>query len=110
MGIKILILAGLKRHRGALLGIFLLITLTATVTGTVLTLWTNAAHHEETGLTQAGFGELTAWVSGEADTESLTEEITNLTRLGRVQGVTQQELKDILSKGDVEITFTLSNS
>lgn len=34
----------------------------------------------------------------------------NFTRLGRVQGVTQQELKDILSKGDVEITFTLSNS
>lgn len=34
----------------------------------------------------------------------------NFTRLGRVQGVTQQELKDILGKGDVEITFTLSNS
>ncbi len=34
----------------------------------------------------------------------------NFTRLGRVQGVTQQELKDILSKGDVEVTFTLSNS
>ncbi len=34
----------------------------------------------------------------------------NFTRLGRVQGVTQQELKDILGEGDVEITFTLSNS
>ncbi|ANU52790.1 hypothetical protein I5Q82_17695 [Acutalibacter muris] len=82
---QILICAGLKRHRGALLGIFLLITLTATVTGTVLTLWANAAHHEETGLTQAGFGELTAWVSGEADTESLTEEITNLDEIDRAE-------------------------
>ena len=81
---RILIRAGLKRHWGALLGIFLLITLTATVTGTVLTLWANAAH-EETGLTQAGFGALTAWVSGEADTESLSTEITNLDEIGKVE-------------------------
>ncbi len=33
----------------------------------------------------------------------------NFTRLGRVRGVTQQELKDILGEGDVEITFSLSN-
>lgn len=34
----------------------------------------------------------------------------NFTRLGKVQGITQQELKDILGAGDVEITFSLSNS
>lgn len=31
----------------------------------------------------------------------------NFTRLGKVQGVTQQELKDILGEGDVEITFSI---
>ena len=31
----------------------------------------------------------------------------NFTRLGKVQGVTQQELKDILGEGDVEITFSV---
>lgn len=83
MGIKILIRAGLKRHRGALLGIFLLITLTATVTGTVLTLWANASAHEESGLTQAGFGELTAWVR--ADAESLAAEIAAMDEIDRAE-------------------------
>lgn len=31
----------------------------------------------------------------------------NFTRLGKVQGVTQQQLKDILGEGDVEITFSV---
>ncbi|RKJ39790.1 hypothetical protein D7X94_11020 [Acutalibacter sp. 1XD8-33] len=31
----------------------------------------------------------------------------NFTQLGKVQGVTQQELKDILGEGDVEITFSV---
>lgn len=85
MGIKILIRAGAKRHRGTLWGIFLLIVLISVVTGTVLTLWANAAAHEEAGLTQAGFGELTAWVSGGADTESLAAEITALDEIDIVE-------------------------
>lgn len=32
----------------------------------------------------------------------------NFTRLGKVQGVTEQELREILGAGDVEITFSLS--
>ena len=82
---QILIRAGLKRHQGTLCGIFLLIALIAAVTGTVLTLWANAAAHEEAGLTQAGFGELTAWISGGADTESLAAEITALDEIDRVE-------------------------
>lgn len=31
----------------------------------------------------------------------------SLTRLGRVQNITQQELRDILGEGDVEITFSM---
>ena len=82
---QILIRAGLKRHKGTLCGIFLLIALIAAVTGTVLPLWANAAAHEEAGLTQAGFGELTAWISGGADTESLAADITAPDIIDRVE-------------------------
>lgn len=34
----------------------------------------------------------------------------SLTRLGKVQDITQQGLKDILGDGDVEITFSLNNT
>lgn len=34
----------------------------------------------------------------------------NFTRLGKVQGVTQEELREILGTGDVEAMFSLSNA
>ena len=32
----------------------------------------------------------------------------NLTRLGKIDGIAAQELKDILGGGDVEMTFSLA--
>ena len=44
---------------------------------------------------------------GNSVTVYYDENTWNFTRLGKVQGVTQQELKDILGEGDVEITFSV---
>lgn len=88
MGTRILIRAGMKRHRGVLMGVFMLILLVSLALGTVLTLWVNAENHVEAGLTQAGFGKMTAWVSGEVDTDDLAAEIAALDEIDRVE--TQQ--------------------
>lgn len=77
MGTGILIRAGIKQHRAVLTGIFVLILLVSLALGTVLTLWVNAGNHVENGLDQAGFGELSAWVSGGMDWAALTDEISN---------------------------------
>lgn len=60
----ILVWAGLKQHRGVLASVFALILLVTVALSTVLTLWVNAGNHVEDGLEQAGFGELTVWISG----------------------------------------------
>jgi len=65
----------MKRHRGTLVGVFVLVLLVSLALGTVLTLWTNAGNYIEQGLEQAGFGELTVWVSGMNDLDGLAEEI-----------------------------------
>lgn len=83
MGIRILIRAGMKQHRGVLTGIFVLILLVSLALGMVLTLWVNAGNHVEQGLEQAGFGELTAWVSGGEDWDGHYEEITSLPEIDK---------------------------
>lgn len=45
---------------------------------------------------------------GNSITVYYDENTWNFTRLGKVQDVTEQELREILGAGDVEITFSLS--
>lgn len=85
MSIRILLKANLKRHRGGLFGIFLLTLLAAAALGTVLTVWSNSSVYIKSEIKRAGFGELTAWVSGVPDTEGLAEDIGELSEIGRVE-------------------------
>lgn len=80
-----LLKAGIKKHRGVLAGIFILILLTSISLGTVLTVWTNSKSYIGSELTRAGFGELTAWVSGVPDEAALTTEIAGLEDVARVE-------------------------
>ncbi len=85
MGTRILIRAGLKQHRGVLASVFALILLVALALGTVLTLWINAGNHVKNGLEQAGFGELTVWVSGSESWAGLGDEIASQPEVDRVE-------------------------
>lgn len=51
-----LLKAGIKKHRGVLAGIFILILLTSLSLGAVLTVWTNSRSYISSELTRAGFG------------------------------------------------------
>ncbi len=84
----ILVWAGLKQHRGVLASVFALILLVTVALSTVLTLWVNAGNHVEDGLEQAGFGELTVWVSGSENWVGLEDEIADQPEVDRVE--TQQ--------------------
>lgn len=67
MGNKTLLKANLKRHKGALFGIFILTLLACAALGTVLIVWSNSEEYIGNELERAGFGELTAWVANLSD-------------------------------------------
>lgn len=81
--------AGVRRHKGGLLGIFLLMFLVALSLGTVLTVWSNSGSYMAGELDRAGYGTLTAWVSGLPDVTPLEDEIA---ALPDVTAVERQEL------------------
>ena len=73
-----LLCADLRRHRGGLAGITALLFLASLVLCTVLTAWNNAGAYMDAELERAGFGELTAWVSGAQSWDALVGEIAAL--------------------------------
>ena len=84
-----LLKANMKRHKGSLAGIFILMLLVAAALGTVLTVWSNSGKYIQSEMQRAGFGELTAWVSGVPDMKTLTD--TDLCKLyGERTGIGQR--------------------
>lgn len=81
--------AGIKRHKGSLFGIALLLFLTTLSLCTVMTVYLRGSAHIRSELRQIGFGELTAWVSGVPDIEELAE---NIDRQDGIEDVTAQVL------------------
>lgn len=85
MKYKILIQSGIKKHKGAFVGIFALVLLVFAFLCTVLNVWTNADRYIQNELTRAGFGELTAWVSGVPDISELVKDMEDLSDVERVE-------------------------
>ena len=82
---KAIFKANIKRHRGALIGVFILVCLACAALGTVLTVWINSGRYVHSELTRAGFGSLTAWVSGLTDAQPLANEVENLPEVSSVE-------------------------
>lgn len=82
---KILLKANLKRHKGALFGIFILTLLVAAALGTVLTVWTNSGNYIQSELDRSGYGGLTAWVENLSDTTGLKNSMEALDEIERVE-------------------------
>ncbi len=81
----VLLRAGLKRHRGGLLGIFILIFLVSLSLGTVLTVWQNAQRYVTEELERVGYGQVTAWASGMEDPQVLVNQIAALDEVTAVE-------------------------
>lgn len=82
---KTLLKANVKRHKGALFGIFILTLLVAAALGTILTVWTNSENYIRSELDRSGYGELTAWVENLSDTTGLKNSIEALDEIERVE-------------------------
>lgn len=80
-----LLKANIKRHKGSLIGILLLTFFVAVALGTVLTVWTNSGSYIQSEIERAGFGELTAWVSGIPEHIDLSGSISSLPEIDRVE-------------------------
>lgn len=88
MEITILLKANLKKQKGGLAGIFLLILLAAAALGTVLTIWSNSGRYIRNEMQRAGFGTLTAWVSDVPENADLIGSIERLPEMERVEAQT----------------------
>lgn len=75
MEYRTLVKAGVKRYKEALIGIFFLLFLVSLSLGTVWNVWINSNRYIDRELDRAGFGALTAWVSGVEDLSLLTEQM-----------------------------------
>ena len=80
----ILLMADLKRHKGSLSGVFILVLLVCTALGTVLSIWMNSERYLREEMERAGFGTLTAWVSNVPDMDALAANIADLEAVGNV--------------------------
>ena len=80
-----LLKANLKQHRAGLSGIFFLTLLVAAALGTALAVWMNGGTYIRGEMQRAGFGDLTAWVSGIPDSAALVNEIGELPEVDRVE-------------------------
>ncbi len=85
MEFKMLIRANLKKQKGTLAGVFILTLLVFTAVGTVLSVWINSGTYIENEMERAGYGELTAWVSGIEELTALTDSIESLREVDRVE-------------------------
>ena len=85
MEILTLLSANLRRHKGSLIGIFLLVLIAAAAFGTVLSVWTNSGAYVQSEMKRAGFGELTAWVSDVSDISELSADIEAVPEVERVE-------------------------
>lgn len=82
---KTLLKANIKRHKGTLIGIYILTVLAATALGTVMTIWSNSERYIHNELERTGFGMLTAWVANLPQTEELQNSILGLDEIGHVE-------------------------
>lgn len=77
--------ANARKHKGSLIGVFLLLLFVCLALGTVLTLWNNSGSYIQSEIKRAGFGDLTAWVHDLPELSGLEDEIASLDAVERVE-------------------------
>lgn len=85
MKYKTLVRAGMRRHKGSLSGIFILMLLVSFVLITVLMVWSNSKTYVHSELDRMRFGDLTAWVSEVPDMEHVEEELQELEIIEQIE-------------------------
>lgn len=87
---RLIFRAGIKKHKGSLIGIALLVFLTTVSFCTVLTVYLQGNRYIQTELERTEFGTLTAWVSDVPDLNTL------VTSLKNQEGVENVEIQNLI--------------
>lgn len=87
---RILYKAGIRKHKGSLLGIAVLLFLVSLSLSTVLTIYLGGGSYIRQEMQRAGFGNLTAWVAGVPDMELLTDSIKTQ------EGIERTEVQNLI--------------
>lgn len=103
MEYRTILKANIKRHKGSLIGIFLLLTMVSVSLGTVISVWIHSNRYISSEINRVGFGSLTAWVSDVPDIERLQNSIENLAE------IEQTEIQNLIYS-DYEINGQESDS
>lgn len=85
METKIILKANIKRHKGCIFAIFLLVFLMSLSICSVLAVWSNSERYVEQEMERMGFGDITSWVSGLSNAEALSEEIAALPEVSQAE-------------------------
>lgn len=104
METKIVLKANIKRHKGCILGIFLLLFLMSVSLCSVLALWHNSERYVHREMERMGFGDITSWISGLPDARALVKEIRGLAEVSQVgvQSIIYSEYRFLEQKSDSE--------
>lgn len=104
METKTVLKANIKRHKGSIWGIFLLLFLVSAALCSVLAVWHNSGEYVRLQMKRMGYGDITSWVSGLAEAEPLTGEITALAEVERVgiQNIVYSEYRLLAQESDSE--------
>lgn len=102
-----LLKSNFKRHKGSVIGIFILVLIVAISLTTVLSIWKNSNSYLNQEIDRLGFGEVTAWVSTTQGIENLAQEITAINEVERVnvQNITYSNytINDISSDSEGQL-------
>lgn len=96
---KTLLRAGIRSQRGSFVGILILVFMITISLCAILSIWQNANAHEQTRIEEAGYGDISYWLSEVSDEgrECLLEQIRALDE------VEKAETKEILSVSEYEV-------
>lgn len=85
MGLNVLIKKGIKKHKGTLFSIIILLFLIFTSLGVAITVYKNAGDYVHNEMSRMGFGNITAWVSNVNNLDDLKNEIKNIKDVEKVE-------------------------
>lgn len=87
---RILLKAGIRKHKGSLLGIAVLLFLVSVSLSAVLTVSLGGGSYIRQEMQRTGFGSLTAWVAGVPDMDALTDSIK------KQEGIERTEVQNLI--------------
>lgn len=86
MNTRKLLFANIIRHKGIMVGSFILMFAISCILGTTLSIWNSSEKYMKSEIARAGFGDITAWVSADNNSLSvLADDIASLNSVDRVE-------------------------